>query len=55
MKIEYDEYYKCWVVWEVQGNGFIERFRGLKKDCKNFIKKQEKRNKNGKREYKKNN
>lgn len=48
MKIEYDEYYKCWVVWEVQGSGMFERFRGLKKDCKQFAKKYTKRErKNG--------
>lgn len=45
MKIEYDEYYKCWVVWEIQGSGMFERFRGTKKDCKAFVKKNVKRKK----------
>lgn len=54
MKIEYDDYYKCWVVWETQGNVYFERFRGLKKDCKNFIKKNTKRERK-RNEHKKSN
>lgn len=50
MKIEYDECYKCWVVLEKQGNGFFERFRGLKKDCRSFIKKNKRRREKNKNE-----
>lgn len=50
MKIEYDEYYKCWVVWDKNGDGFFEKFRGAKKDCKNYVKKSEKRKKRLKNE-----
>lgn len=51
MKIEYDDYYKCWVVWKKEGSGMFELYRGLKKDCKAFAKKEEKREKRKKHEH----
>ncbi len=37
MKPEYDELYKCWVVWQKKGNCYIEIKRGTKKNCESFI------------------
>lgn len=36
--IEKDRVLNCFVVWEVHTNYMIERFRGLKKECKEWIK-----------------
>lgn len=47
MIIEYDEFYKCWVVWKKEGSVMFEIFRGSKKDCKEYLRKG--RKKNGKR------
>ncbi len=45
MKIEYDDYYKCYVVWLVEGSSMSEVFRGSKKDCEKFMKNKKKRGK----------
>jgi hypothetical protein len=36
--IEKDKYLNTWIVWEIQGNAKIDRFRGLKRDCNKWIK-----------------
>ena len=36
--IEKDEILKCFIVWEVHLNYKIDRFRGLKRECKQWIK-----------------
>lgn len=47
MTIEYDKYYKSWVVWEKDKNVKFEVFKGLKRDCKKYVK--SRNNKNEKR------
>jgi len=43
MIIEYDEIYKKWVVWLKNGNIYEELFSSkLKKECKDYIKKNKK-------------
>lgn len=32
-----DNVYKCFVVWEVHRNYKVEMFRGLKRECKQWI------------------
>lgn len=50
MKIEYDELLNKYVVWRVDGSIMEELYSNrLKKDCREFIKKQKKESKNGKR------
>ena len=50
MKIEYDELLNKYVVWRVDGSIMEELYSSkLKKDCREFIKKQKKESKNGKR------
>lgn len=36
--IEKDNILKCWIVWEIQGSLKIDRFRGLKRECKQWLK-----------------
>lgn len=36
--IEKDKYLNTWIVWEIQGNAKIDRFRGLKRECKEWTK-----------------
>ena len=44
MKVEYDEIYNQWVVWEFKGNTMTEVFKSkLKKECMSFVKKAKKR------------
>ena len=39
MKIEYDDIYKQWVVWLIEGNTMTEIFKSdTKKDCVSFMK-----------------
>lgn len=45
MKIEYDDYYKCYVVWLVENSSMSEVFRGNKKDCEKYVKRKKKRGK----------
>lgn len=36
-EIEKDAILKCFIVWEVHPNYRIDRFRGLKRECKQWI------------------
>ena len=39
-EIEKEPYFegrKCYVVWEIHTNYKIDRFRGLKKECKQWV------------------
>lgn len=43
MKIEYDDIYKKWIVWEVSGSLLIEKYKSkLERDCQVFIKRHKK-------------
>ena len=35
--IEKDKILNCYIVWEVHKNYMIDRFRGLKKECKTWL------------------
>ena len=39
--IEKDNILKCFIVWEVHQNYKIDRFRGLKRECKKWLEFQE--------------
>lgn len=53
MKIEYDKLLNKYVVWRVDGSIMEELYSSrLKKDCREFVKKQKKESKNGKRNNK---
>lgn len=53
MKIDYDELLNKYVVWRVDGSIMEELYSSkLKKDCREFIRKQKKESKNGKRNNK---
>lgn len=36
--IEKDNVFKCFIVWEVHRNVKIDRFRGLKRECTQWLK-----------------
>lgn len=38
-EIEKDKTLKCFIVWEIHTNYRIDRFRGLKRECKQWIQK----------------
>jgi len=47
MRIEYDNIYKQWVVWKIESRGWFEVFKSkLKKDCREYVRKNTKRGKN---------
>lgn len=48
-KIEKDLYVDKWIVWEVHKNYKINKFQGTEKQCYQWIKKQNKKDKKGKR------
>lgn len=54
MKIDYDELLNKYVVWKFEGeNTMFELYSSkLKKDCREFIRKQKRESKNGKRNNK---
>lgn len=38
-EIEKDKILNCYIVWEIQNNIKIDRFRGKKRECQTWIKK----------------
>lgn len=44
MMLEYENIYKCWVVWLHKKSLRIEVFRGKKKECEEFVKGKKRKN-----------